>query len=231
MLAKLGFRAALGAVSIVALFGLATCSSSSAADGDSCSADKDCKSGRCGTAGTCEGSDCTCDGADCRGQSSCRSGWLCTRTNATTFDAIPQCRQECGGTFGACPSNKHCDNGICLDGAEAFTLSWANIPRKTPCAPRVPCDYQLDPPAIPVDSYTWDFGTDAGVTTTTVPSNTVTYDQTGSYDVTVSAHATTGAVTSLMTTEVLCVGGIGAGCDPEGAPCCTGSCSVQMTCK
>ena len=123
MLAKHGFRAALGTVSIVALFGLATCSSSSAADGDSCSADKDCKSGRCGSAGTCEGSDCTCDGADCRSQSSCRSGWLCTRTNATTFDAIPQCRQECGGTFGTCPSNKHCDNGICLNGAEAFSLS------------------------------------------------------------------------------------------------------------
>jgi len=231
MLAKHGWRMAAGAVSIVALFGLATCSSSSTADGDSCSADKECKSGRCGSAGTCEGSDCTCDGADCRGQSSCRSGWLCTRTNATTFDAIPQCRQECGGTFGACPSNKHCDNAICLDGAEAFTLSWANIPRKTPCAPKVPCDFKLNPPSIPVDSYTWDFGADGGVMTTTDPSNTFTFDQAGSYDVTVGAHATTGATASLTTTEVLCVGGVGAGCDPEGAPCCSGSCSVDMTCK
>ena len=95
----------------------------------------------------------------------------------------------------------------------------------------MPCLYQLNPPSIPVDSYTWDFGVDAGVTTTTEPSNTVTYDQPGAYDVTVSAHAKTGAVASLTTMEVLCTGGIGAGCDPEGAPCCTGSCSAQMTCK
>ena len=231
MLAKHGWKAAVAGVSIVALTWLVTCSSSSAQDGDSCSSNKDCKSGRCGTAGTCEGSDCTCADADCHSQASCRNGWLCTRTNATTFDAIPQCRQQCGGTFGACPTNKHCDNAICLDGPEAFSLSWANIPRKTPCAAKVPCEYKLNPPSIPVDSYTWDFGADAGAMTTTAPSNTFTFDQPGSYDVTVGAHATTGATTSLTTTEVLCDGSLGDGCDPEGAPCCQGSCSVQLVCK
>ncbi len=230
MLAKHCWRAAAAGVSIVALTWLVTCSSASTADGDSCSSNKDCKSGRC-TAGACEGSDCTCATADCHEQSSCKSGWLCTRTNATTFDAIPQCRQQCGGTLGACPSSKHCENAICVDGPEAFGLSWSNIPRKTPCAPKVPCEYKLNPPVIPVDTYTWDFGADAGAMTTTSPNNTFTYDQAGSYDVTVGAHATTGATATLTTTEVLCSGGIGDACDPSGAPCCSGSCSAQLTCK
>ncbi|MEA2747612.1 MAG: hypothetical protein QOI41_1755 [Myxococcales bacterium] len=231
MLAKHWWRAAAAGVSLVALTLLVTCSSKNAQDGDSCSANGDCASSRCGSIGTCEGSDCTCQGADCRGQSSCKGGWLCTRTGATTFDAIPQCRQQCGDTIGACPSNKHCDNGICLDGPEAFSLSWANLPRKTPCAPMVPCEYKLNPPAIPVDTYTWDFGADGGTMNTTAPSNTFTFPQAGTYDVSVGAHATTGATTSLMTTEVLCDGQIGDGCDPLGAPCCTGGCSAQLICK
>ena len=224
-------RAAIAGVAMVALTTLVTCSSKPTQDGDSCSSNNDCASSRCGAAGTCEGSDCTCQGADCRDQSSCRSGWLCTRTNATTFDAIPQCRQECGGTFGACNSNKHCDNAICLDGAEAFSLSWANIPRTTPCAAKVPCEYKLESPSTPVDTYTWDFGTGAPPMSTTAPTNTFTFDTAGTYEVSVGAHATTGATTSLMTAEVLCNGSLGDGCDPSGAPCCTGGCSAQLTCK
>lgn len=233
MLAKHGWRAAVAGVSVVALTWLVTCSSSNVEDGGSCSANKDCKSGRCGAAGACEGSDCTCADSACHSQASCRSGWLCTRTNATTFDAIPQCRQACGATLGGCPSDKHCEGSICLDGPEAFSLGWANIPRKTPCEAKKPCEYTLQPPSIPVDSYTWDFGADAGTgaMTTTTPDNTFTYDVPGTYDVTVSAHATTGAVTSLTTTEVLCNGSLGDGCDPSGAPCCIGACSAQLVCK
>jgi hypothetical protein len=234
MVAAAWWRSAFLVVSfsVVAFTALVTCSSTAAEDGDSCSKGTDCKSAHCSSTGTCEGSDCTCQGADCRGQSSCRDGWLCTRTNATTFDAIPQCRLKCGTGAGSCPSDKHCENGICLAGPEPFALSWANIPRNTPCAPKVPCLYQLTPSrTVTVDTYTWSFGADAGTVDTKEPTYSFTYDTAGTYDVLVHARATTGATAEIGTTEVLCIGGVGASCDPGGAPCCQGSCGATLTCK
>jgi hypothetical protein len=156
---------------------------------------------------------------------------LCTRTDATTFDAIPQCRRHCGGAAGTCPSDKHCDNGICREGPEPFVLSWLNIPRTIACAPKVPCEYKVKAPeSVVVDTYTWFFG-DAPPVDTKEPTNSNTYPTGGSYNVLVRARATTGAVAELRTTEVLCVGAVGADCDPGGAPCCEGSCSAQLVSK
>ncbi|MDB4934543.1 MAG: hypothetical protein JWP87_1515 [Labilithrix sp.] len=223
-------RSGFVALSLVALTWLVTCSSQ-AEDGDSCSKGGDCKSGHCSSTGTCDGSDCTCEGSDCRGRSSCREGWLCTRTDATTFDAIPQCRQQCGGTAGTCPSDKHCDNGICREGAEPFALSFVNIPRTVACAANVPCKYEVKASeGVTVDTYTWTFG-NAPPVDTKEPTNSFTYPMTGTYAVAVRARATTGAVAEVDTTEVLCVGALGAECDPSGSPCCEGSCSALLVCK
>lgn len=224
-------RSGVVAVSLVALTSLVTCSSSSSGtDGASCEKANECKSGRC-TGGTCEGSDCTCEGADCRGRSSCDEGWLCTRVDATTAGAIPQCRQQCGGTAGACPSDKHCDNGICRAGAEAFSLSWLNIPRARACGSRVPCEYKVKPTdGTTVDTYTWTFG-DAPPVQTSEPTTTNTFPTGGTFQVKVEARATTGAVAGLETSEIVCDGVVGGQCDPNGAPCCQGSCGPLLTCK
>ena len=127
-------------------------------------------SGRC-TAGVCDGSDCACEGADCRGRSTCDQGWLCTRVDATTAGAIPQCRQQCGGTFAGCASDKHCDNGIYRAGAQAFALSWLDIPRPRPCGSRVPCEYKVKPSdGIDRGHTTWTFGDAPSVQTTSRPT-------------------------------------------------------------
>ncbi len=218
------------AVVIVALTWLVTCSATKAGDGASCDKPADCKSLRC-TAGVCEGSDCACQGADCRGRSTCDEGWLCTQVSATTDTALPQCRQQCGDTFGGCPSDKHCDNGICRTGAEAFSLSWLNIPRSRACGSRVPCEYKVKPTdGITVDKYTWTFG-DAPPVDTTDATTSFTYPTGGTFDVKVEAHATTGAVADLTTSEIVCDGVLGGECDPSGAPCCEGTCGPLLTCK
>jgi hypothetical protein len=229
MLAKPWPRSGVIAVSVVALTWLVTCSSPKA-DGASCDKNADCSSGRC-TAGACEGADCTCEGADCRGRSSCDEGWLCTRVEATTAGAIPQCRQQCGGSFPGCPSDKHCDNGICRAGAQAFSLTFLNIPRPRPCGSRVPCEYKVKPTdGTTVDKYTWTFGEAPPVETTDATISN-TYPTGGTFDVKVEAHATTGAVADLAGTEVVCDGVLGGVCDPNGAPCCEGSCGPLLTCK
>ena len=81
-----------------------------------------------------------------------------------------------------------------------------------------------------MDTYTWTFG-DAPPVETTEPTTTTTYPTGGTFDVKVEAHATTGAVADLQTSEVVCDGAVGGQCDPNGAPCCEGSCSAQLTCK
>jgi hypothetical protein len=228
MVARRWPRSGVIAVSVVALTWLAC--SSPKADGASCDKGTDCESGRC-TAGTCDGSDCTCEGADCRSRSSCSEGWLCTRVEATSEGAIPRCRKQCGGTFGGCPSDKHCDNGICRTGPEGFSLTWLNIPRAKRCATRIPCEYKVKPTdGTTVDTYTWTFG-DAPSVQTTEPTTTNTYAKGGTFDVKVEAHATTGAVADLTTSEVVCDGVLGGACDPSGAPCCEGSCGPLLTCK
>lgn len=230
MLPRRASRSGVVAVAIVALTWLVTCSSTQGADGASCAKSAECKSLRC-TAGVCEGSDCTCQGTDCRGRSTCDEGWLCTRVAATTDTALPQCRQQCGSTFGACPSGKHCDNGICRTGAEGFSLTWLNIPRSRACGSRVPCEYKVKPTdGITVDKYTWTFG-DAPPVETPDGATTNTYATGGTFDVKVEAHATTGAVADLTTTEIVCDGVLGGACDPSGAPCCEGTCGPQSTCK
>jgi hypothetical protein len=230
MLAMGWTRSGVVAVSIVALTWLVTCSSSPAADGGSCGKGTDCVSGRC-SVGVCDGSDCTCDGVDCRGRAACDAGWLCTRVDATTDGAIPRCRKQCGDTFGGCPSDKHCDNGICRSGPQAFSLTWLDIPRAKACSSRIPCEYKVKPTdGTTVDKYTWTFGA-APPVETTEPTTTNTYPTGGMFDVKVEAHATTGAVADLMTTENVCDGVSGSACDPNGAPCCEGSCNAQLTCK
>lgn len=216
----------MAAAALVALTWLAC--SSRAADGESCDKGADCESGEC-SVGLCAGSDCTCEGADCRGRSTCREGWLCTRSGASTDTVLPKCRQECTGT-GTCPSDRHCENGVCREGAEAFTLVWANIPRVVPCAPKVPCEYKVTPSAgVTVDSYAWTFG-DAPAVETKEPTTKVTYDAAGSYAVIVRARASSGAIAELRTTELLCVGGLGDSCDVNSTLCCEGTC-VRGICK
>jgi hypothetical protein len=220
-------RALLLAAALVALVWTA-CASSPAADGASCDKDASCKSGRCAN-GACQGSDCACEGADCRGRSSCDEGWLCTLGEATTDKALPQCRKECAGV-GACPSDKRCENGVCRDGAEPFALAWANLPRKAPCAARVPCDYAVSPSAgVTVDAYTWSFG-DAPAVETKAPTASFTYDATGTFAVVVRARSTAGASAELRTTEILCAGGLGDACDVNSSLCCEGAC-VRGLCK
>ena len=166
-----------------------------------------------------------------RGRSTCDEGWICTRGDGTTDTAIPQCRQQCGGNVGGCPADRHCDNGICRTGASGFTLTWLDIPRSRPCGSRVPCEYKVKPTdGITVDKYTWTFG-DAPPVETTDATTTNTYATGGTFGVKVEAHATTGAVADLQTSEVVCDGVLGGACDPSGAPCCEGSCGPQGTCK
>jgi hypothetical protein len=81
-----------------------------------------------------------------------------------------------------------------------------------------------------VDKYTWTFG-DAPPVDTTDATTTNTYPTGGTFDVKVEAHATTGAIADLTTSEVVCDGVLGSGCDPAGAPCCEGACNAQLTCK
>ncbi len=211
-----------------AAFALLVACSSKVQDGASCDKGSDCESGRCG-AGSCDGADCTCEGADCRSRASCLEGWLCTRGGAVTDDAIPRCRKQCT-VAGSCTSDKHCDNGVCKDGAEPFVLAWLNIPRTTACAARVPCEYKVRPSdGTSVDKYTWSFG-DAPPVETKDPSTSFTYQVGGTYAVLVRARATTGAVAELHTSEVLCQGAVGDACDTTVTVCCQGSCVADI-CK
>jgi hypothetical protein len=212
---------------LVALTWLVTCSSR-AGDGESCEVAADCTSGRC-VGGSCSGSDCTCEGPDCRGRSSCREGWLCTRGAAVSDQVLPECRQQCTGV-GSCPLDKRCENGVCREGPEPFSLTWVNIPRTSPCAAKVPCTYTLRASeGVAVDTYTWSFG-DAPAVETKEPTTSFTYDKTGTYPVIVRARAASGGLAELRTTETLCSGGLGAECDALSSLCCEGSC-VTGTCK
>jgi hypothetical protein len=214
------------AAALVALTWLAC--SSRAEDGEACDKNADCVSGRC-QAGACAGSDCKCEGADCRGRSTCQVGWLCTRGDAVTETALPQCRRECTGV-GSCPSSMRCENGVCRDGAEPFALSWTNIPRAVPCGPKVPCEYKVASTAgVTIDELRWFFG-DAPPVETKEPTTKFTYDAAGSYAVLVRATSSAGATSELRTTEVLCVGGLGDACDVNSSLCCEGTC-VRGLCK
>lgn len=230
MLAKGWARSGSMVVSIVALSWLA-CSSSNLDDGASCEKNAECHSGRC-VSGACQGSDCTCEGANCHSRSSCQEGWLCTLGHAEAVDSIiARCRQQCIGASATCPSNEHCAEGVCSPGPEHFALAWLNIPRSKPCGSRVPCEYKVKPTdGTTVDKYTWTFGNAPSVQTTE-PTTTNTYATSGTFDVKVQAHATTGAIADLTTSEVVCDGVLGGACDPNGAPCCEGTCGAQLTCK
>jgi hypothetical protein len=220
----------LVAVSVVALTWLVTCSSS-AADGASCSKGSECQSGVCDIDGTCRGHDCNCEGADCHTRSNCDEGWLCTQAVDPIDGPVPRCRRQCGGTFGACANDMHCDNGVCRTGGTVFVIEWTNIPRTKLCGSKVPCEYELRvSEGTTVDKFTWNFG-DAPAVVTTEPMTTNTWPTAGTFGVSVEAHATTGAVAKLQATEVVCDGAVGSPCDPNGAPCCEGSCSAQLTCK
>lgn len=204
------------------LFAFFACSSK-AEDGGSCDKAADCSSGKC-SAGTCEGSDCTCEGSDCRSRSSCQDGWLCTRGDAVSNDAIPRCRKQCAGA-GTCPSDAHCDNGICKAGPEPFTLTWLNIPRAVACTSRVPCEYKVRPSSgVNVETYTWTFGSAPSVDTHD-PTTSFTFAAGGTYDVLVHARSTTGQTADLHTTEALCDGALGSSCDVLGTLCCEGTCT------
>lgn len=207
---------------LVALTWLVRCSSP-VGDGEACDAAGDCTSGRC-VAGACAGSDCTCEGSDCRSRASCREGWLCTRGAASSTDLIPQCRQQCTDV-GSCPSDKHCDNGVCREGGEPFALSWLDIPRAVPCAARVPCAYRVRASAgVAVETYTWSFA-NAPPIETKEPEATFTYEQTGVYAVLVRAQGASGGSAELRTNERLCSGGVGAPCDTVATLCCQGTCT------
>lgn len=211
---------------LVLLLLLAACSSK-VGDGTSCDKNTDCESGRC-SGGSCDGSDCTCEGSDCRTRSSCLEGWLCTR-GGVTEDIIPRCRLQCTGTS-SCPSDRHCDNGVCKTGPEPFALSWLNIPRTTACSARVPCEYKVKPSAdTTVDTYTWSFGS-APAVDTKEPTTTFTYPTRGTYPVKVKARSTTGAIAELSTNEVLCQGAVGDVCDTSTTLCCQGTCIADL-CK
>lgn len=214
---------------LLAVLLLIVACSSKVGDGATCDKNTDCSSGQC-SAGSCDGSDCTCEGADCRSRSSCLDGWLCTRTNADIQAAIPRCRKQCSGDGGSCSSDKHCDNGVCKEGAEPFVLSWLNIPRTTACTPRVPCEYKVRASgSTVVDTYTWTFGA-APPVDTKEPTTSFTYPMGGTYPVLVRARATTGAIAELRTDDVLCQGNVGDTCDSTNAVCCQGSC-VANICK
>jgi hypothetical protein len=222
-----GVRSRMWALPLVVGLTWLACSSP-AGDGEACDKGTDCSSGRC-LDGACAGSDCRCEGPGCHARSSCREGWLCTLGGAVTDTALPQCRQECAGV-GSCPSSKRCENGVCAEGAEPFALSWSNIPRVVPCGARVPCTYKVAASAgVTVESYTWSFG-DAPPVETKEPLAEFEYPAAGTYAVLVRAKATSGATSDLRTTETLCVGGLGDGCDVNTSLCCEGAC-VRGICK
>lgn len=223
-------RSLVTGLSIAVLTWLLACSSSPGPDGASCQSSPQCASLRC-TAGACEGSDCTCEGADCRGRSTCAEGWLCTRGDAITEDAISQCRQQCGGAFGDCPAGKRCDDGICRAGAPPFAITWLNIPRSRQCGSRIPCEYKVKvPEGTTAAGFTWTFGA-APPVQTTEPTTSTIYPTGGTFEVKVEARATTGAKATLQTTEIVCDGVRDGSCDPSGAPCCEGTCTAQRICK
>lgn len=208
---------------------LSTRCASEKPDGEDCEADGDCTSTKCRN-GTCEGADCACEGADCRGQSSCQAGWLCARPTSKLEEIIPICRKQCAGP-GSCQAGKHCENGLCRDGGEPFSIAWVTIPRTSPCSARVPCKYEVKPGAgVTVVKYAWKFGETAVDTTT--PDTTFTYPSNGSFQVSVEATANDGATARLTATEVLCIPQNGA-CDPggTGARCCAGTCTIDGICE
>jgi hypothetical protein len=201
--------------------------SSKAEDGASCESASDCTSGTC-TSGACEGADCTCDTADCRTRSACQAGWLCTRGDVGS-DIITRCRKECTDTS-SCPANKHCDDGVCRAGPEPFALSWVNIPRTSPCAANVPCEYKVRASAgVNVDAYTWTFGGTPSINTHD-PTTSFTYEKSGTYEVLVHAHSDNGATAELHTTEALCQGAVGDTCETNVTLCCQGTCVADL-CK
>lgn len=197
-------------------------------DGAPCDDDSGCESEKC-VGGACQGRQCTCQGADCRSRSDCLEGWLCTR-GASVSDAslFPRCRKQCSGP-GQCVSSEHCDDGICTDGPEPFSMVWESFPRKVGCSPNFPCEYKVRVTSpVTVESFRWTFGGAAPVETT-VPQTTFEYTEYGTYAVTVVARASTGATAELKETETLCLLQ-GASCDPAGVKCCFGACPISGVC-
>lgn len=207
------------------------CGSGRQEDGAVCEESGDCASTKC-VAGLCEGAYCTCTTTDCREQSNCQAGWLCARPSSTQEGGLSICRKQCTGPR-TCQFGKHCENGLCRDGGEPFSLEWVSFPRKSPCSPRVPCKYEVKPAAgVNVATYFWSFGGAqvTGELRTTVPQTMITYSQGGTFTVKVEAVADDGATAQLVGTEPLCIAQDQA-CDPGGpALCCAGRCALGV-CK
>ncbi len=205
----------------------ASCGGSGAGlpDGDACDSGDDCHSSACQN-GTCVGSLCECVGADCRGQSSCDAGWLCTRY---ALESAPRCRKQCTGA-GTCPPGFHCDSAVCVTGGEVFGIEWVTFPRTTKCVAGTACPYKVRPSAgAVVAKYTWTFGS-VTPKVTTEPETTFLYTAGGNYAVSVVAQTADGTTAKLTGTETICIAS-GEGCDPAGAPCCTGTCGPTNVCN
>lgn len=217
----MSLRAGTIAALALSLVVVAACGKS--ADGEPCQTKDDCESGVCSIGGKCGTGECACTGAECNTiRSSCADGQVCFRGTKPEERDYTTCRNTCSASK-ACPSDQHCEVGICQPGPEAFGLTWVSFPRTRPCAARVPCKYEVKPSAgVTVSEYAWSFGAK-----TTTPTTEFTWDKEGSYDVSVTATATTGATARVSATEILCIAQ-GNACDPTGAPCCSGlACSLQ----
>jgi hypothetical protein len=99
-------RIAFGVVGSIVFVLVHGCTLTDAADGDACSEDRDCKSGRC-REGFCMGSDCTLSDA-----SSCDSGWKCTHTSPDAVSSFfgASGSDTCKPLCGHCPGNMHCSS-------------------------------------------------------------------------------------------------------------------------
>jgi len=213
----------VAALAGAAFLALASCGKTS--DGEACEANDECESGVCSIRGKCGTGECACTGAECGTvRSSCDEGRLCYRSDDPLLRDYTECRLACGADK-PCPSGQRCDGRICLEGAESFAITWVTFPRARPCGARVPCAYEVKPSAgIEVDRYVWSFGKE-----TKEPKTTHEWQAVGSYEVSVTAYARTGATARVSGVETLCLPQ-GAECDRAGAPCCSGTCSINRLC-
>lgn len=208
---------------------------SAGADGEPCETSDDCESGTCSVAGRCGTGECACEGDECgRIRGACPEGAVCVRPVDPLERDYPVCRFTCDAER-RCPAGQHCERGICEPGPEPFGLTWASLPRATPCALRRPCDYRVTPAeGVVVDRYEWTIssgGAEQRAETTTVPELVHAYAEPGIYEVRVLAHGRGGATGTLSATETLCVPeGEGRPCVTS-APCCSGVCTVESLCR
>ena len=201
------------------------------ADGERCSVNDDCESGVCSLSGKCGRGECTCEGDECgRVQSSCPESSVCWQSTDPLERDYRVCRFVCDADR-SCPAGQHCESGTCAPGPEPLVLTWESTPQS--CAVRSPCTFRVRPPdGAAVDRYVWSIREQGG-DATGQPSGehelVHTFSKVGIFEVGVLAHARDGATGQLTTSTSVCVGA-GGSC-ATGAPCCSGTCASDGSCR